>query len=51
VECIDIVGNKKTQDFVIRREFRVAEGDAVNAFPIEAGCRRVQAWVSSRAWP
>jgi outer membrane protein insertion porin family len=43
VERIDIVGNKKTQDFVIRREFRVGEGDAVNAFLIEAGRRRVQA--------
>src|SRR5215468_2373588 len=43
VERIEIVGNKKTQDFVIRREFRVAEGDAVNAFLIERGRRRVQA--------
>ncbi|HKD58314.1 MAG TPA: outer membrane protein assembly factor BamA [Hyphomicrobiaceae bacterium] len=43
VERIEIVGNKKTQDFVIRREFRVAEGDAVNAFLIESGRRRVQA--------
>ncbi|HET6927224.1 MAG TPA: outer membrane protein assembly factor BamA, partial [Hyphomicrobiaceae bacterium] len=40
VDRIEIVGNKKTQDFVIRREFRVAEGDAVNAFLIEAGRRR-----------
>jgi outer membrane protein insertion porin family len=43
VERIDIVGNKKTQDFVIRREFRVAEGDAVNAFLLESGRRRVLA--------
>ena len=43
VERIEIVGNKKTQDMVIRREFRVAEGDAVNAFLIESGRRRVQA--------
>ena len=43
VERIDIVGNKKTKDFVIRREFRVAEGDAVNAFMIERGRKRVQA--------
>ena len=42
VERIDIVGNKKTNDFVIRREFRVAEGDAVNAFMIERGRKRVQ---------
>ena len=43
VERIDIVGNQKTKDFVIRREFRVAEGDAVNAFMIERGRKRVQA--------
>jgi outer membrane protein insertion porin family len=43
VERIEIVGNNKTQDFVIRREFRVAEGDAVNGFLIESGRRRVQA--------
>jgi outer membrane protein insertion porin family len=42
VERIDIVGNRKTKDFVIRREFRVAEGDAVNAFMIERGRLRVQ---------
>ena len=49
VERIDIVGNKKTKDFVIRREFRIAEGDAVNAFMIERGRTRVQASASSRA--
>jgi outer membrane protein insertion porin family len=43
VERIDIVGNQKTKDFVIRREFRVVEGDAVNAFMIERGRKRVQA--------
>src|SRR5262249_46237997 len=43
VDRIEIVGNKKTQDFVIRREFRVAEGDAVNGFMIEAGRRRILA--------
>jgi outer membrane protein insertion porin family len=43
VERIDIVGNKKTKDFVIRREFRVIEGDPVNAFMIERGRKRVQA--------
>lgn len=31
VERIDIAGNTRTQDRVIRREFRVAEGDAFNA--------------------
>ena len=31
VERIDIVGNTRTKDKVIRREFRLAEGDAYNA--------------------
>lgn len=31
IERIDIVGNTRTQDKVIRREMRVAEGDAFNA--------------------
>ena len=43
VERIDIVGNKKTKDFVIRREFRIAEGEPVNTFLIERGRKRVQA--------
>jgi outer membrane protein insertion porin family len=43
VDRIDIAGNKKTKDFVIRREFRVAEGDVVNAFLIERGRKRVLA--------
>jgi outer membrane protein insertion porin family len=43
VERIDIVGNKKTKDFVIRREFQVAEGGPVNAVMIERGRKRIQA--------
>jgi outer membrane protein insertion porin family len=43
IERIDIVGNVKTKDFVIRRELRVAEGDAVNAFLLERARKRVQA--------
>jgi len=43
VERIDIVGNTKTKDFVIRRELRIAEGDAVNAFLLERARTRVQA--------
>jgi outer membrane protein insertion porin family len=31
IERIDIVGNTRTKDKVIRREFRLAEGDAFNA--------------------
>ncbi|PIW56593.1 MAG: outer membrane protein assembly factor BamA [Sphingomonadales bacterium CG12_big_fil_rev_8_21_14_0_65_65_10] len=34
VERIDINGNTLTQDKVIRREFRVVEGDAFNSFAI-----------------
>jgi outer membrane protein insertion porin family len=43
VERIDIVGNTKTKDFVIRRQLRIDEGDAVNAFLLERGRARVQA--------
>jgi outer membrane protein insertion porin family len=43
VERIDIVGNRKTKDFVIRREFKIAEGDVANAFMMERGRQRVQA--------
>ena len=38
VERIDIVGNTRTEDKVIRREFRLAEGDPYNA----EAMRRVQ---------
>jgi outer membrane protein insertion porin family len=43
VERIDIVGNAKTKDFVIRRQMRIEEGDAVNAFMLERARSRVQA--------
>ncbi len=43
VERIDITGNTKTKDVVIRRQLRLAEGDPVNAFLIERGRARVQA--------
>ncbi len=36
IERIDITGNRQTQDKVIRREFRVAEGDAFNSFLAQA---------------
>ncbi|MEP9401213.1 outer membrane protein assembly factor BamA [Sphingomonas sp. VNH70] len=41
VEKIDITGNTQTQDRVIRREFRVAEGDAFNAFLIKRSQDRI----------
>ncbi|MGB9024796.1 MAG: outer membrane protein assembly factor BamA [Rhodomicrobium sp.] len=35
IERINVVGNYRTEDFVIRREFRVAEGDAYNKVMVE----------------
>ena len=42
VERIDIVGNTRTQDKVIRREFRLAEGDAFNAEAVRSTRQRLQ---------
>jgi outer membrane protein insertion porin family len=42
VERIDIVGNTRTKDKVIRREFRLAEGDAFNAALIRRSRQRLQ---------
>ena len=41
-ERIDIVGNTRTKDPIIRRELRLSEGDPVNAFLIERARARVQ---------
>jgi outer membrane protein insertion porin family len=41
-ERIDITGNTRTKDHVIRRELRLTEGDPVNAFLIERARLRVQ---------
>ncbi len=41
VERIDIVGNVRTQDKVIRREFRLAEGDAFSAAKIKRTKQRL----------
>ncbi len=41
VERIDIVGNTRTRDFVIRREFDIGEGDPYNHALIERGERRL----------
>ena len=43
VERIDIHGNSKTRDEVIRREFDFVEGDAYNTALIERGERRLKA--------
>lgn len=42
VERIDIAGNTVTRDKVIRREFRVNEGDAFNAVKIRRSQDRIQ---------
>ena len=42
VERIDINGNTITQDKVIRREFRLQEGDAFNAFLVKRSQDRIQ---------
>jgi outer membrane protein insertion porin family len=41
VERIDINGNTLTQDKVIRREFRVAEGDAFNSLAVRRTTNRI----------
>jgi outer membrane protein insertion porin family len=41
IERIDIVGNTQTQDEVIRREMRVAEGDAFNTFQVKRSQDRI----------
>jgi outer membrane protein insertion porin family len=43
IERINIVGNFRTEDRVIRREFRLAEGDAFNRLLVEAARRRLRA--------
>jgi outer membrane protein insertion porin family len=42
VERIDINGNTLTQDKVVRREFRLAEGDAFNTFQVKRSSDRIQ---------
>jgi outer membrane protein insertion porin family len=41
IERIDIVGNTRTRDFVIRREFDIGEGDPYNHVMIERAERRL----------
>lgn len=42
IERLDITGNTRTMDKVIRREFRVAEGDAFNAALVRRSRQRLQ---------
>lgn len=43
VERLEIRGNDKTRDYVIRREFDIAEGDAFNQVLIQRAKRRLEA--------
>ena len=43
IERIDIVGNFRTEDNVIRRQFRLAEGDAFNRLLVETARKRLRA--------
>src|SRR5690606_5147624 len=42
IERINIVGNLRTKDYVIRREFRLAEGDAYNPLLVDSAKKRLQ---------
>lgn len=41
IERINVVGNYRTEDYVIRREFRIAEGDAYNKVLVDAARQRL----------
>ena len=43
IERINVIGNARTKDFVIRREFRLAEGDAFNSLMVDRAKKRLQA--------
>ncbi|WP_245943857.1 outer membrane protein assembly factor BamA [Acuticoccus kandeliae] len=43
IERIDIIGNTTTRDYVIRREFDIAEGDAYNRVLLDRAERRLRA--------
>jgi len=43
IERIDVVGNSRTLDQVIRREMRVSEGDAFNRVLLDRSRQRIQA--------
>ena len=41
IDRIDIVGNTRTKDYVIRREFRLVEGDAYNPLLVDRAKKRL----------
>jgi outer membrane protein insertion porin family len=42
VERVDVNGNTLTQDKVVRREFRIAEGDAFNSLQVKRSTNRIK---------
>ncbi len=42
IERINVIGNTRTRDHVIRREFRLAEGDAFNPMMVDRAKKRLQ---------
>ncbi len=42
IERINVAGNERTKDYVIRREFRLAEGDAYNPLLVDRAKKRLQ---------
>ena len=42
IERINVIGNTRTRDHVIRREFRLAEGDAYNPLLVDRAKKRLQ---------
>jgi outer membrane protein insertion porin family len=42
IERINIIGNVRTKDYVIRREFQLAEGDAYNPLLVDQAKKRVE---------
>jgi outer membrane protein insertion porin family len=42
VERIDVVGNQRTLDYVVRREFKLVEGDAFNTSKVRRSKQRIQ---------
>jgi outer membrane protein insertion porin family len=42
IERINVLGNTRTRDHVIRREFRLAEGDAFNPLMVDRAKKRLQ---------
>ncbi|MGI9385928.1 MAG: outer membrane protein assembly factor BamA, partial [Methyloligellaceae bacterium] len=43
IERINVIGNIRSQDYVIRREFRIAEGDAYNRLLVSRARKRLVA--------